>query len=232
MKAALTGPLITLGRNRPGSIDGRMGLLQRTGKKCVVFEFPEFAAIRERLRARPGFTDNIRPLVIALGIFRFVHPKNFMRVFQKASADAVLQAATGEHIQHGILFGQPDRVIKRHQGDAGPESNAFGPAGGRHGDDRRRPERIARVVVLAKPDRVKAEFFFQFDLFQNLVIILLSRAVDVRVIVGIVENSEFHAPSFSSTTLTLALSLKGRGEKGYSQPARTICPGRAPECSP
>jgi hypothetical protein len=57
-------------------------------------------------------------------------------------------------------------------------------------------------VVLAKPDRVKAELFFQFDLFQNPVVILLGRAVDVRLIVGVVENSEFHTPSFSSTTLT------------------------------
>src|SRR5260370_37647219 len=61
-----------------------------------------------------------------------------------------------------------------------------------HFDYRRRSERIAGVMMVAEPYHMEAQLFFELHLLENLGIVLRGRTMRLRILIGVIENSEFH----------------------------------------
>ena len=76
-----------------------------------------------------------------------------------AAAHHEVHAPAGEVLQHGVVFGDLDRVVGRDEGRRGRDDEALGLRGdvGERRRGRRRPER--RVVVLAEREDVEADLF-------------------------------------------------------------------------
>src|SRR5712691_1240239 len=92
-------------------------------------------------------------------------------------------------------------MIERNQRDAGAQTNARGARRCRHGHDWRGTERVAGVVVLAKPHRIKTQLLFELHLLENLIVVLRGRTMRLGVVVGGVENAEFHRAALLSHKL-------------------------------
>src|SRR4029453_1222819 len=86
-----------------------------------------------------------------------------------AHADAQLDAAAAEVVQHGQARGEPQRVVERQQADVRGEPHAPRPR--RHGGRHRRPRRqvaVVHEVVLGEPHQVEAEAVEPGDLLEDL----------------------------------------------------------------
>ena len=144
-----------------------MGLLDRPrphrhGTETVVAPLP---AERLRLGQRAG-NQQAGLLGAGSGLIRVgpVGQKLVRRSAQKQNH----QTAAAELVEHGDLFGNPDRIVHRHQrsqhGDLGP-THDLTQGGGKHGRVGRLKQR--RIVVFRATDPVKAEFVGQFGLGQG-----------------------------------------------------------------
>jgi hypothetical protein len=71
------------------------------------------------------------------------------------------------------------------------------------GDYRRTAEGVARIVMFAEPGGIEAQFFKKLDLLQDLTVIAAGRFVDLRVIIDVIEDSEFHIASLRRETQAL-----------------------------
>src|SRR6202023_1787163 len=89
-------------------------------------------------------------------------------------------------------FGEPYRMVERNQRHSGAKLDPLGACRRCHRDNRWRAEGIARIMVFAEPDRMIAKFLGELGLLQDLVVVLRSRPMRVGVVVGVVEQSEFH----------------------------------------
>jgi hypothetical protein len=88
-----------------------------------------------------------------------------------APRDAADQAAAGETVEHGQLFGEAQRVMDRQQVPVDEDLHAGEPLRRRGGHDvRRRHEAVGRRVMLVEPDPVEPELLHQRPRVQVLAV--------------------------------------------------------------
>ena len=121
-----------------------------------------------------------------------VDAEQIQGVAEKAAADAVFQAAPRQHVEGRVLLGQANRIVDGQQRDAGAEADPAraGGGGGRHHGGG--TEGVGRIMVLAKPGRVKAQLLGQHDLVEDMAVVFGGRTVDLGVVVRVEEQTEFH----------------------------------------
>src|SRR5229473_5431523 len=106
-------------------------------------------------------------------------------------------------MEHRVFLCKSQGMIQRDQRDACAQLYPLGSRCCGHCDDRRRSERIARVMMFAEPYRMEAQLFFELHLLENLGIVLRGRSMRLRVVVSVVQDAEFHlsSPSVPCTVL-------------------------------
>src|SRR5258708_2457755 len=98
--------------------------------------------------------DRLQRAAVA-GLLRYLQSIEFLVAI--AHPDAEAQAATREHVDHGRVLGQPQRMIERGEQHVGAEGEALGPRGDR-GQHRhyRREVAVVDEVMLRHPDRMES----------------------------------------------------------------------------
>ena len=105
-----------------------------------------------------------------------------------AAADADLDAASAQMIEHADFFGEPQRVMRRQHIDQGAEAKASGALRNRRQKNARRRRQIERRrVVLAHMIGAEAAGVVQLDQLEAVLILLMQR---IRPMVVLIEYAE------------------------------------------
>ncbi len=98
-------------------------------------------------------------------------------------ADAEVEAATADRIEHGGILGEPDRILQAEHHHARPEPDAPCPCGrGGEQDERRREAAEPGLeVMLGDPPAVEAEFLRGHEQLDDVLVERRRRAVAVDV---------------------------------------------------
>ena len=157
--ALLGRPHDGLAADDAGHPDARIGLLQRhrPGVHHAVLVVPALEA--EGAGLGPGADDQVVRLLEALAVVGRVDAGGEL-LLAAAAHEAGDQAALGNHVDHGQLFGEPDRVLRQRQRVAEHDDlHLLGHAR----QDRREDVGLGlhaerRIVVLVQHDAVYADF--------------------------------------------------------------------------
>src|SRR2546423_1441217 len=115
-----------------------------------------------------------------------------------AAADADLDAATAQMIQHADFFGEPQRMMRRQHIDQRAEPDTRGALRDRcekHARRRRQIER--RRMMLAHVPSAKTRSVVEFDQREPLLVLLGER---IRPAVVLIEDAELHPYSAACAT--------------------------------
>ena len=84
-----------------------------------------------------------------------------------AAADADVETAAAEDVDHRQLFGQPDRIVEGQDGGGQADPHALRAHGGGRGQERGRDRQpVLDEVMLGQPDAVEAQLFRPHDLLE------------------------------------------------------------------
>src|SRR5215831_7368761 len=83
-------------------------------------------------------------------------------------------------------------MVERNERYSGAELDALGARRRRHSNHRWRAERVARVMMFTEPYGMIAQLFGELGLFEDISVIMRGGAVNLGIVVGIVEQPEFH----------------------------------------
>ena len=120
-----------------------------------------------------------------------VHAESLELAALVAAADAEVEPAVAEDVQHRCLLGGDYGVVERQHDDGCADSHALGAGGDVSGEGVDAGQKaMAGEVVLAEPDLVEAKPFSEFDLLDRLVERLALRPVGVGL--DYVEHTELH----------------------------------------
>ena len=145
-----------------------MRFLQRLWPAGDFLIAPCFAGIAECF-AGPSAHKDLNAFVKAR--LRSITVKSMLHVILgHAAAQADVQAAAGENIQHGAFFSEPHGIVERQHTDQIAEPQPLG-APRQRGDHQigRRQHAVVGVMMLGEPGFVELEFLRQLDLFEQLV---------------------------------------------------------------
>src|SRR5262249_55682911 len=127
----------------------------------------------------------------------------------KSAAHTEVQTPAAQQIDQRIVFGQPQRVVMREEGDRGSDTDFFGPLRDSAGDDLWCGTDVAAKVMLADPQGIEAEIFGVGHFVEEVLVVILLGAI-LGVVIEESQQTEFHRipPGFS-------------GQKGAAARAQT-----------
>ena len=167
-----------------------MRLLQRPQRdRHVVIEVAAaFETERLRYQAGPDAVVGLEKNVTRIVVHDIV---KFQLIGRHAAADADIEAAVAQMIEHADFLDQPQRRIERQQVDQRAEPQLLGLAGdGAKIDARHRNQIQRRGVVLGDMQAIKAGFVGGGGEFNPLIEKLRDRPC---AILNVIEKSDFHA---------------------------------------
>ena len=108
-----------------------------------------------------------------------------------AESDAEVEAAVGEDVDGGGVFGDPDCIVQRQQQDPGADPDASGQAGDGGGDGQDGGcVAVVDEVMFGDPDVVVAELLGVDDFIENLVVELGPGLSPLGRIAEVVDQAE------------------------------------------
>jgi hypothetical protein len=174
-----------------------MGLLECPGPQAELGEVPVPPVVDGRV-LRPDFQQDVDGLV---GHRRgLVEAQAELDELTRADAfaDAEIEAALGQVVQHGSLGGQPERMMKGQHVDVVAEAHALGALqAGRDHEIGAGQDRVVGEMVLGKPALAKAEALGQRDLVEHLGVRLIVRRPPA---LAVVEEPEIHVREYTVRT--------------------------------
>ena len=163
-------------------------------------------ALEAELLAGEGALQHLDSLVGQRHAARDRHAEAAELVRRVAHADAHLDPAAADIVEHREILGEPDRMVERQQADIAREAHMLGPRRHRRGDGNpRRQVAVVDEVMLGEPDEIEAEPVEPSDLIHDRGIERLMGKAGLRRIAEVVGDAEAerfagHGQSLSSGT--------------------------------
>jgi hypothetical protein len=121
------------------------------------------------------------------------HAEQLELALAVAEAEADLEPAAAQLVEHGDVLGEAQRVLERAEQDRGADPHRRRPLRdrGQHREDRRQVA-VAGDVVLGEPDRLVAELFRPRDLVEVLAVERVPGPVPAGRVAEVVPDPESH----------------------------------------
>jgi hypothetical protein len=183
----MRGPFQRLDATHRRAPDRRMRLLVRARPQVHVFAVVVLALERERAGPGPGLHHKIVRLLVALERINRVGAEG--KIFRADAAhEAGDQPPTGDHVDHGVLLGECERMLAQAKGVAedGDAAVARAPGQRRRHHYRRRHQPIGVLMVLVHADAVEAELGAKLELIE---IAVVERVPLLRVVIAVGQDN-------------------------------------------
>ena len=166
---AAGGEFHALRAGADGLEQGRIGLLRRLRQDPQVIDVGELAVIRDAL-FRPRLNHHVHGFLEPLPAGVDVHAQAVELLLLVAGADAEVDSAPAEHVQHGYFFGHQDGVVERQDDDRRADADVLRAAHHRaqEGPDSRQ-QPVAREAMFSQPHFVEPELVGKLNLLQGVV---------------------------------------------------------------
>ena len=135
-------------------------------------------------------------LVEAVALLRRVDAVAGELVCEVAAADAEVEPAARQAVDHRVRLGDLERVVEGQDAHRHAEADAAGPGG--DGREEHRGIRAGAVlveVVLGHPEGAEAQLLGRNGLLDHLVVELIDAAWEVEIVVEDREDAEVHPPA-------------------------------------
>ena len=166
-----------------GAPDRRMGLLEGARPEIHIFEMIVLALIGEGPGFRPGAHHEVRRLLVTLQRVDGIGAEG--KILRPHPAHkAADEPPAGDDVDHGVFFGQGQRILAQAEGVAQNGDAPLGaPRQGRGHDHGRGHQPICALVMLIDAHAVKAQFVGQLQLVKIAIVELMAHE-RVEMIVG------------------------------------------------
>ena len=233
MRSVADGPFDS-GRARHRHPQWRAAGLDRVGRDAHVIEPVALACVTEA-PARPREAEDVDALLGARDAVRDREAEPAKLVRRVAQADAELDAAARQLIEHGEILGKPKRMRERDDRDVRRDPDPLRRRRGRASDrGERRQVAVLDEVVLAEPDLVEAELVESSDLVDRLRVHVVQRVVAAGRAAEVVRDAEPHRRGHANEARASAgiVSREGKGQSrirdiicAMAQTRRSVFPG-------